>query len=97
MVDFTTPENAGLLMGAWTIAHQLAEVVGNILGGVLIDGAFALSGNYLIAFGAVFGVEIIAAALGLALLSRISLSVFLDPEPKAHREEYTPANSRTAA
>jgi BCD family chlorophyll transporter-like MFS transporter len=97
MVDFTTPENAGLLMGAWTIAHQLAEVVGNILGGVLIDGAFALSGNYVIAFGAVFGVEIIAAALGLALLSRISLSVFLDPGPKAHREEYTPADSQTAA
>jgi BCD family chlorophyll transporter-like MFS transporter len=80
MVDFTTPEQAGLLMGVWTIAHQLAEVVGNILGGVLVDGVFALSGSYFAAFGAVFGLEIIAALAGLALLSRISVSAFLDTE-----------------
>jgi BCD family chlorophyll transporter-like MFS transporter len=84
-------------MGAWTIAHQLAEVVGNILGGVLIDGAFALSGSYLVAFGAVFGVEIIAAVLGLALLSRISLSAFLKREPQARGEERTTAESQSVA
>lgn len=77
MVDFTTPELAGLLMGTWTIAHQLAEVVGNILGGVLVDGVFALSGSYLAAFGTVFGLEIVAAMVGLALLSRISVAGFL--------------------
>jgi MFS transporter, BCD family, chlorophyll transporter len=97
MVDFTTPENAGLLMGAWTIAHQLAEVVGNILGGVLIDGAIALSGSYLVAFSAVFGVEIIAAVLGLALLSRISLPAFLEREPQARGEEHIPADSQAVA
>jgi BCD family chlorophyll transporter-like MFS transporter len=97
MVDFTTPENAGLLMGAWTIAHQLAEVMGNILGGVLIDGALALSGSYLVAFSAVFGVEIIAAILGLALLSRISLSAFLEREPQAREEEHTTAKSQSVA
>jgi len=77
MVDFTTPELAGLLMGTWTIAHQLAEVVGNTLGGVLVDGVFALSGSYLAAFGTVFGLEIVAAMVGLALLSRISVAAFL--------------------
>jgi BCD family chlorophyll transporter-like MFS transporter len=97
MVDFTTPENAGLLMGAWTIAHQLAEVVGNVLGGVLIDGAFALSGSYLVAFAAVFGIEIIAAALGLAVLSRISLSAFLDRELPVLREEHIPSDSQAVA
>jgi BCD family chlorophyll transporter-like MFS transporter len=81
MVDFTTPERAGLLMGAWTIAHQLAEVVGNVLGGVLVDVVFALSGSYLAAFGTVFGLEIIAAMVGLALLSGISVSAFLGTEP----------------
>jgi len=86
MVDFTTPERAGLLMGAWTIAHQLAEVVGNVLGGVLVDVVFALSGSYLAAFGAVFGLEIIAAMVGLALLSRISVSAFLSTEPRTGKE-----------
>jgi BCD family chlorophyll transporter-like MFS transporter len=88
MVDFTTPERAGLLMGAWTIAHQLAEVVGNVLGGVLVDVVFALSGSYLAAFGTVFGLEIIAAMVGLALLSRISVSAFLSTEPRTDEELY---------
>lgn len=78
MVDFTTPELAGLLMGAWTIAHQLAEVVGNFLGGVLVDAVLALSGSHLAAFGTVFGLEIAAAMIGLVLLSRISVAAFLD-------------------
>jgi len=77
MVDFTTPELAGLLMGAWTIAHQLAEVAGNTLGGVLVDAVFALSGSYLAAFGTVFSLEIVAAGVGLALLSSINVSAFL--------------------
>jgi len=86
MVDFTTPERAGLLMGAWTIAHQLAEVVGNVLGGVLVDVVFGLSGSYLAAFGTVFGLEIIAAMVGLALLSRISVSAFLSTELRPDEE-----------
>jgi BCD family chlorophyll transporter-like MFS transporter len=94
MVDFTTPERAGLLMGAWTIAHQLAEVVGNVLGGVLVDGVFALSGSYLAAFGTVFGLEILAAMVGLALLSRISVSAFLSTEPRTGKEQcQAPATS----
>ena len=80
MVDFTTVELAGLLMGVWTIAHQLAEVVGNILGGVLVDGVFAMSQSYHAAFSTVFALEIIAAMVALALLSRISVSAFLGSE-----------------
>jgi len=76
MVDFTTPEKAGLLMGAWTIAHQLAEVIGNLMGGVVIDSVFRLSGSYLTAFGTVFGLEIVASVVALALLSRISVADF---------------------
>jgi BCD family chlorophyll transporter-like MFS transporter len=91
MVDFTTPEKAGLLMGAWTIAHQLAEVVGNVLGGVLVDGVFALSGSYLAAFGAVFGLEIIAALAGLGLLSRINVSTFLGSVPHEGEKLCAPA------
>jgi len=92
MVDFTTPEQAGLLMGAWTIAHQLAEVVGNFLGGVLVDGVLALSDSYFAAFGTVFGLEIIAAIVGLVLLSRISVTTFVDTELHEVKREYAPAS-----
>lgn len=88
MVDFTTPEQAGLLMGAWTVAHQLAEVVGNVMGGVMVDGVFAISGSYLAAFGTVFVFEIIAALTGLALLSRIDTSTFLGVGPHTTTELY---------
>jgi MFS family permease len=92
MVDFTTSEQAGLLMGAWTIAHQLAEVVGNFLGGVLVDGVLALSGSYFTAFGTVFGLEIIAAIVALFLLSRISVTTFISTELHEVEKAYTPAS-----
>jgi BCD family chlorophyll transporter-like MFS transporter len=92
MLDFTTAESAGLLMGAWTIAHQLAEVVGNLLGGVLVDSVLILTGSYLAAFGAVFGLEIIAAMLGLALLNRISISAFKDMEAQGTQKHYAVAS-----
>jgi BCD family chlorophyll transporter-like MFS transporter len=91
MVDFTTPEQAGLLMGAWTIAHQLAEVAGNLLGGILVDGVFSLSGSYLAAFGTVFGLEVVAAVAALALLSRISVAAFLGTEVHEVEKSYVPA------
>jgi len=81
MVDFTTPEKAGLLMGAWTIAHQMAQVVGMLMGGVLVDGVLAASGSHLLAFSTVFSLEIGMAALALVLLPRISLSSLRDAEP----------------
>jgi BCD family chlorophyll transporter-like MFS transporter len=92
MVDFTTAESAGLLMGAWTVAHQLAEVVGNLLGGVLVDSVLFLSGSYLAAFGTVFGLEIIAALFGLALLTRISVSAFKEMEAQDAQEQYVVAS-----
>jgi predicted benzoate:H+ symporter BenE len=58
----------------------------------LVDVVFALSGSYLAAFGAVFGLEIIAAMVGLALLSRISVSAFLGTEPRTGKE-LSPATS----
>jgi BCD family chlorophyll transporter-like MFS transporter len=92
MVDFTTPEQAGLLMGAWTIAHQLAEVVGNFMGGVMVDSVFAQTQSYLAAFGTVFGLEIVAAAVGLGLLSRIDVTVFKARQRLAEEESLAPAS-----
>jgi len=76
MVDFTTPERAGLLMGAWTVAHQLAEAVGNVMGGLVLDGTYSLSQSYVVAFGAVFALEVVAALVGLLLLRAIDVRHF---------------------
>jgi BCD family chlorophyll transporter-like MFS transporter len=76
MMDFTSAEYAGLLMGAWTIAHQLAEAVGNAGGGVVVDRAYAASGSYVTAFGTLFGLEVVFALVGLALLARVDVTAF---------------------
>jgi hypothetical protein len=55
-------------------------VVGNIMGGVVIDTVLALSNSHLAAFGTVFGLEVVAALAALALLSRISVAAFLESE-----------------
>ena len=65
--------------------------LGIILGGVLVDGVFAISDSYLAAFGTVFGLEIVAAIVGLGLLSRISVSAFLSTEPREVETGYAPA------
>jgi BCD family chlorophyll transporter-like MFS transporter len=96
MIDFTTPELAGTMVGTWTIAHQLAEVIGNVMGGVLVDSVFAISQSYLTAFGTVFTLEIVAALAGLALLPRINpaefvrtgASIRLDSAPKEARSAH---------
>ncbi|MGD1993993.1 MAG: BCD family MFS transporter [Anaerolineae bacterium] len=90
MVDFTTKEQAGLLMGAWTIAHQLAEVIGNFMGGILVDSVFAQTGSYLTAFGTVFGLEILAALIGLGLLYRVNVSVFRTGQCRMEEESLVP-------
>ena len=80
MIDFTSPEYAGMLMGAWTIAHQLAEAVGNLLAGIVVDRAYALSGSYLTAFGTLFGLEVIFALVGLILLAHITVDAFMESQ-----------------
>lgn len=83
MVDFTTPEKAGLLMGAWTIAHQMAQVVGTLMGGVLVDGVLSISGSHLVAFSTVFALEIAMAVCALVLLSRVRFSSMTETEAPA--------------
>jgi BCD family chlorophyll transporter-like MFS transporter len=78
MMDFTSQEYAGLLMGAWTIAHQLAEAVGNGGGGVVVDRAYAASGSYVTAFGTLFGLEVVFALIGILLLARVDVAAFQD-------------------
>ena len=87
MVDFTSPAYAGLLMGAWTIAHQLAEAVGNLLAGAVVDGAYALSGSFPTAFGTLFGLEIVFALVGLMLLARVNVEAFQESLPGAGEGE----------
>jgi len=65
VIEFTTAERAGLLMGVWGMAHNLGQAVGNLLSGATVDLVQALQGDALTAYGLVFALE---AALLLGAL-----------------------------
>lgn len=74
VIDFTTAERAGLLMGVWGVAHNLGQAVGNMLSGATVDLVQALQGNALTAYGLVFALEAILLLGALRLLQDIKIT-----------------------
>jgi len=78
MLDLTLPEAAGTFVGVWGLAQAMARAMGKLLGGGLFD-----LGNWLPfgpgpfpAYGLVFGVELLVAALALLVLRRVNVRQF---------------------
>lgn len=67
VMSFTTAMRAGLLMGVWGMANLLGRAAGSLMGGAVVDVLQALTGNPLVAYATVFGLEagMLALALGL--------------------------------
>jgi MFS transporter, BCD family, chlorophyll transporter len=74
VIDFTTPERAGLLMGVWGLAHNLGQAAGSILSGGLVDLVRGLGGEALTAYGMVFALEAILLVVALGLQGQIRIS-----------------------
>jgi BCD family chlorophyll transporter-like MFS transporter len=74
VIDFTTPERAGLLMGVWGVAHNLGQAIGGLVSGGVVDVVRLLNGDALTAYGAVFVLEAFLLIGALGLLSRIKIT-----------------------
>jgi MFS transporter, BCD family, chlorophyll transporter len=74
VIDFTTAERAGLLMGVWGVAHNLGQAAGNLVSGSLVDIIRALQGDALTAYGLVFALEAVLLLAALWLLKDIKIS-----------------------
>ena len=74
VIDFTTAERAGLLMGLWGVAHNVGQAVGNLIGGGVVDLVQALQGNALTAYGMVFALEAVLLVTALWLLNGIKIT-----------------------
>ncbi len=74
VIDFTTAERAGLLMGLWGVAHNVGQAVGNLVGGVVVDLVQALQGDALTAYGLVFALEAILLLAALLLLNSVKIT-----------------------
>jgi MFS transporter, BCD family, chlorophyll transporter len=76
MLDMTVPQAAGLYMGAWGVANFAGQAIGNIVSGLVRDVFYWLSGNAILGYVTVFGLEIIGLLVAVWLLRTISVEQF---------------------
>jgi MFS transporter, BCD family, chlorophyll transporter len=76
MMDMTRTLGAGLYLSLWTVSETLARGLGTVLGGVVKDVGFALTGQYHLAYGAVFAVQVIGFIVALLVLQRVNVNLF---------------------
>ncbi len=81
MLDMTTPEQAGLFIGAWGVADAAARGVGMMLGGVVRDVMVRLSGDAVLAYVTVFTIEAALLLISLVLLTRVNVTAFHGQQP----------------
>lgn len=76
MLDMTVPQAAGLYMGAWGVANFVGRAAGNILSGLMSDLIRRSTGNAVLGYMTVFGLELVGMLLGIWLLHSISVEAF---------------------
>ncbi|MEZ4870230.1 MAG: BCD family MFS transporter [Caldilineaceae bacterium] len=76
MLDMTIPEAAGLYMGAWGVANFAGQALGNIVSGLLRDVIYQVTGNVLIGYVSVFGMEVVGLLIAVQLFRTISVAEF---------------------
>lgn len=76
MFDLTVPGEVGLYIGAWGVSNALSRLAGSVLGGALRDAVSQLSGNMLVGYLAVFGIEALMLLTAILMLARIDITRF---------------------
>ncbi len=76
MLDLTAAETAGTFIGAWGLAQAMAQALGNVGGGALLDVGRHLFGTPLFAYSFVFACEVVAMLVAVALLKQVNVQEF---------------------
>ena len=79
MMGMASKTYAALFMGAWTVAHALAEGIAAATGGIIYEGLAVVFDSIQGGYAAVFFIQAVGLAATLPLLHRI--------DPKRFREE----------
>jgi MFS transporter, BCD family, chlorophyll transporter len=76
MLDMTVPQAAGLYMGAWGAANFAGQALGNIASGLLRDLLYRVTGDVLLGYATVFGLEVLGLLAAVWLFRHISVEEF---------------------
>jgi BCD family chlorophyll transporter-like MFS transporter len=78
MLDLTAAETAGTFIGAWGLAQAIAQALGNVGGGAILDLGRHLFRAPLPAYSLVFACEAVAMLVAVWLLRRVDVKEFAD-------------------
>jgi BCD family chlorophyll transporter-like MFS transporter len=76
MLDMTLPQAAGLYMGAWGVANFAGQAVGNIISGLLRDLLYWATGDVILGYVTVFGLEVVGLLVAVWFFRTISVEQF---------------------
>ena len=76
MLDMTIPQYVGLYMGAWGVANFVAQSLGTIGGALMRDIAYLLTGDVVLGYMTVFGLEIVGLIAAVLLFRTINVEQF---------------------
>ena len=76
MMDLTINGQAGLFVGAWTLAQALAKFGSSVLSGSIHDLVVGIGGATHVAYALIFGIEAIGLLLVTGLLLHINVLAF---------------------
>ncbi len=76
MFDLTLPGQVGLFIGAWGFSNAMSRLVGSVLGGAVRDVVGQISGDVLVGYLAVFGIESALLLVSIILLGSIDVKAF---------------------
>jgi BCD family chlorophyll transporter-like MFS transporter len=76
MFDLTMPGYVGLFIGAWGVSNALSRLTGTLMAGVVRDGVTFLTGDVLLGYLVVFGIQAAMLAVAAILLLEINVQKF---------------------
>ena len=83
MLDLTAAETAGTFIGAWGLSQAMARGLATVLGGAILNLGKTLFSSPVLAYGAVFMLQIVGFALAIALLGKVNVREFQENAKKA--------------
>ncbi len=78
MLDMTAPQSVGLFIGAWGMANAFSRLGGSLLGGAVRDLATRASGEAVLGYVVVFGLEAALLAWAILMFARLDVRAFKD-------------------
>ena len=83
MLDLTAAETAGTFIGAWGFSQAISRGLATILGGAVLNLGKTLFTSPVLAYGLVFGLQVVGLILSVGLLNRVNVREFQDNAEKA--------------